>query len=67
MAVSISAVALNAAGALERTHAFGERGPRTFMARQRVATWLDTGRGSLRKVRADIAWLNEVVKRESQR
>lgn len=57
---SITALALQAAGALDRTHDVGERGPKTFQARQLLAAWLDTGRGSHAKVRQAIAWLRSL-------
>ncbi len=48
-----------AAAALDLTHAIGERGPRTYNARQRVAAALDAGRVPLKK---DIEWLLNVAK-----
>jgi hypothetical protein len=47
-----------AALALDLTHALDGRGPRTFLARQRVALWLDTGRG---RVAEDVRWLLHLV------
>jgi len=51
-----------AAEALDATH--GDPGietklsrPRTLKARSRLALWLDTGDGTVRNVKADIAWL----------
>ena len=52
----------NAALALDLTHDVGERGPKTMLARQRLAEWLDTGRGSVSAVKADIAWLKKVAR-----
>lgn len=54
-----------AALVLDSTYHVGERGPRTLNARNRLATWLDTGRirGGLRQVRTDIAWLKKVAKK----
>lgn len=60
MAVSITALALNAASALDRTHHIGERGPKTYRARQLLAKWLDTGKGSVAGVRKAIAWLKNL-------
>jgi hypothetical protein len=57
---SITALAMQAAGALDSTHDVGERGPKTLQARNLLAAWLDTGRGSLVKVRAAIRWLKSV-------
>ena len=46
-----------AAAALDKTHAIGERGPKTFNARQRIALALD----STSKVAiADVRWLEQV-------
>jgi hypothetical protein len=47
-----------AARALDLTHAIGERGPRTFNARQRVASALD-GVGKLNI--ADVRWLERIA------
>jgi hypothetical protein len=49
-----------AAAALDLTHRIGERGPKTFQARERVAAWLDIGG---RVPKADIQWLEKVSKR----
>lgn len=48
------------AKALDLTHAVGERGPRTFNARQRLATHLDTG-CTYRGVKTDLAWLTQLA------
>ena len=61
MAVSVTAVAVNAATVLDLTHAVGERGPKTFLARKRVAHWLDTGEGNIAVIRKDVRWLREVI------
>ena len=47
-----------AATALDLTHHCGERGPRTYLARQRVAAALDAGR--LPKA-GDIRWLERIA------
>jgi hypothetical protein len=47
-----------AARALDLTHRCGERGPRTWLARNRLATALDLNR-PLRL--AEIAWLEHVA------
>lgn len=60
--VNLTALAAQAAGALDLTHDLDGRGPKTFEARKFLATWLDTGRGSVQRVRRDIAWLRNVVK-----
>jgi hypothetical protein len=57
---SITALAVQAEGQLDRTHAIGERGPKTFLARKYLAAWLDTGRGSIRKVQTHIKWLRGI-------
>ena len=44
-----------AAAALDLTHACGERGPRTFNARRRVASALDGAAGKLNI--EDVRWL----------
>ncbi|HLE80151.1 MAG TPA: hypothetical protein VJA25_02540 [Dehalococcoidia bacterium] len=54
-----------AALVLDCTHGVGERGPRTFMARNRVAIWLDTGHGVITHIRADVRWLTHVMNRYS--
>ena len=43
-----------AALALDLTHAIGERGPKTFLARLRTATALDLGR---QPRQSDVNWL----------
>ena len=48
-----------AAAALDATHAIGERGPRTFMARRRVAAALDAGKKPLAP---DVHWLEHVAR-----
>jgi len=48
-----------AALALDRTHGIGERGPRTMIARERAAEWLD-GR-TARMPRAAVEWLERVA------
>lgn len=54
-----------AALALDLTHAVGERGPRTFMARERVAAWLD---GATRtEPAADVNWLLRMAANEAAR
>lgn len=50
--------------ALDLTHAVGERGPRTFNARQRVATALD---GADKLTVADVRWLERVAAAQSAR
>lgn len=47
-----------AATALDLTHAHDNRGPKTYLARQRVATALDSGK---HPNKADIQWLEHVV------
>ena len=49
------------AALLDRTHAVGERGPRTLLARKRLAAVLDLG---FTPRRADIAWLTRVATRQ---
>lgn len=51
-----------AAKALDLTHRIGERGPKTFNARRRVAEWLDMGGAAPRGLRRDVAWLLQVAK-----
>lgn len=46
-----------AAAALDATHSKGERGPRTYQARQRVALALDLGR---KPSLVDIVWLERI-------
>ena len=46
------------AALLDSTHAVGERGPRTFLARQRLAAVLDLG---FTPRQADLAWLKHVA------
>ena len=49
---------IEAARLLDLTHSSGERGPRTFLARKRLAVALDLGF----TVRiADLAWLRRVA------
>lgn len=50
-----------AAAALDATHDYDGRGPRTFQARRRVAEWLDTGRGRRTSIAMDVAWLMSVA------
>ena len=47
------------AALLDRTHAVGARGPRTLLARKRLAAVLDLG---FTPRRADIAWLTRVAR-----
>jgi hypothetical protein len=47
-----------AAHALDKTHAVGERGPKTFAARNRIATALDKGTKPLLR---DIKWLERIA------
>lgn len=51
-----------AAAALDATHRVGERGPKTFQARQRIAAALDAGRRPLVK---DIRWLEQVAQKKA--
>ena len=46
-----------AAAALDATHAIGERGPNTMMARARLAAALD-GQGRIQD--ADLTWLETI-------
>jgi hypothetical protein len=46
---------------LDRTHAVGERGPRTFLARQRLAAALDYG---FTPRASDLAWLRRVIREQ---
>ena len=50
-----------AACALDATMAVDERGPRTLMARARLAAWLD-GAAPPGSVNADVAWLERVAR-----
>lgn len=54
------AVRERCAAALDRTHAIGERGPRTLRARQQVARWLDLD-GSTRGLLTQLAYLERVA------
>lgn len=54
-----------AATALDMTQQHVERGPRTWMASQRIATWLDLGERATRQLRADVDWLLALAKRLS--
>lgn len=58
---SLEVVTMNAATVLDRTFHLDGRGPRTWRARRLLAEWLDTGRGSLSKVREAIRWLNKIA------
>jgi hypothetical protein len=49
-----------AAKALDLTHTIGERGPRTYQARKRIAEALDTY-GRIR--REDVRWLESLLSR----
>jgi hypothetical protein len=49
------------AAALDATHHCGERGPKTFQARARVAAAIDAG---VRPSVADVRWLESVAKKE---
>ena len=51
-----------AAAALDATHALGERGPRTFLARELVANWLDGGRHWSGRVATAVRWLERVAR-----
>lgn len=55
--IDIDILRNQAAEALDATHAVGERGPRTMNARNRLATWLDLGEGSISQVCSDIRTL----------
>lgn len=46
-----------AALALDRTHSIGERGPKTYNARQNLARWLDGEPVSKNDVKSAIRWL----------
>lgn len=50
-----------AAKSLDLTHAIGERGPKTFLARKRVAEWLDIGGKLTSKIRLDVLWLLSIA------
>ena len=50
-----------AAAILDATHAAGERSLRTLLARERLATYLDTGAGNLMQLYADISWLKRLA------
>jgi hypothetical protein len=50
--------------ALDLTHAIGERGPKTFLARKRIAIWLDAGGPIPPRVKGDSAWLLTLAKKE---
>ncbi len=54
---------LRAAAALDATHAIGERGPRTFQARDSLARWLDGESVTKREVMAAIRWLEKQMPR----
>ena len=43
---------------LDLTHAFDNRGPRTYMARERLAVYLDTETGYRQ---ADYYWLKSLI------
>lgn len=47
----------SAATALDRTHKIGERGPKTYNARDKLARWLDGQPVSKNDVRSAIRWL----------
>ena len=46
-----------AALSLDRTHSVGERGPKTFNARDNLARWLDGEPVSKRDMMSGIRWL----------
>ncbi len=52
-----------AARALDRTHSIGERGPRTYNARQRIAAALDAGKLPTKK---DIEWLERISRKSKK-
>jgi len=66
MTPSTLALIPRAAKALDITHTIGERGPRTLLARQRLATFLDTKRGNHMQLYADIAWLEKATNDEER-
>ena len=49
-----------AAEALDRTHEIGERGPKTYNARDRLAKYLDGKCIPKSQVKSDITWLFSV-------
>lgn len=53
-----------AARALDLTHRFADRGPRTHFARERLAERLDTNKPILKK---DVLWLEHVIAEENDR
>jgi hypothetical protein len=59
---NVTVLAIQAAGSLDKTHSLHFRGPKTMLTRHFLATWLDTGKGQLYKVRQSIAWLNYISK-----
>ena len=52
-----------AATALDLTQQHIGRGPRTWMASHRVATWLDLGGKATRQLRADVNWLLSLARK----
>jgi len=58
---ALEALRFRAALALDRSHAVGERGPRTLHSRARVAAWLDGDRAAGRTLSADLKWLEDVA------
>ena len=50
-----------AATALDYTHAIGERGPKTYMARQLLANWLDGAPTSKTKIEPACTWLEAIA------
>lgn len=55
------ALAMSAAAMLDRSIPEDFRGPRSMLARRLLATWLDTGRGNIAKVREAVAWLRSIT------
>lgn len=51
-----------AARALDLTHGMAERGPRTYIARQKVATWLDLGGKVTQEIRLAVLWLTALAR-----
>jgi len=54
------------ASALDYTHATAYRGPRTLNARNRLAIWLDTNKGTKGQVHQDCLWLETIATQKTE-
>jgi len=60
--MNVDMLRANIAEMLDATHHVGERDPRTYLARQRLATYLDTGKHNYMRTMSDIAHLRKVTR-----